>query len=110
MLLWDHGFFNAHSSNTRRPQAVAPKLVSYKLRLLSEEAPRQLFRYRADRQDATDAGPAGLEDRVISACGGLPLALQLAGGILRGNCSKNMWQVRPFHNCVFVKDLPHGLI
>ena len=41
-----------------------------------------------------DAGPAGLEDKVISACGGLPMALELAGGFLTEEGNANAWQVR----------------
>jgi hypothetical protein len=86
---------SAHSRLPRaRPQAVAPKLLSHKLELLSGAASRQLFRARAGRQDAKDAGPGGLEDRVIRACGGLPLALELAGGILFKEGDADVWQVR----------------
>jgi hypothetical protein len=86
---------SAHSSHSpARPQAVEPKLLSHRLELLSGAASRQLFQARAGRQDAKDAGPGGLEDRVISACGGLPLALKLAGGYLRRQCNAVIWQVR----------------
>ena len=82
-----------HSSNTSRPQAMAPKLLRRKLQLLSGAASLQLFRKCAGRQGATDAGPAGLEGDVISACDGLPLVLELAGGCVREDSSADVWQV-----------------
>jgi hypothetical protein len=69
-------------------------VLSHKLELLSGAAARQLFRACAGRQDANDAGPGGLEDRVIRACGGLPLALKLAGGYLWQEGNAVIWQVR----------------
>ena len=74
---------------------MAPKLLSHKLELLSGAASLQLFRLCAGRVGAEDAGPAGLEGKVISACGGLPLALELAGGFLNeeGNADARSWQV-----------------
>ena len=68
-------------------------LLSRKLELLSDVAARQLFQECAGRRGATDAGPAGLEGEIIRACGGLPLALELAGGILYGVDNADMWRV-----------------
>jgi hypothetical protein len=73
---------------------MAPKLLSHELELLSDAASHQLFRQSAGRQDATDAGPAGLEDSIVRACGGVPLALRLAGGVLRQEGDADMWKVR----------------
>jgi hypothetical protein len=72
---------------------MAPRLLGRKLKLLSGAASRQLFRQHAGREAATDAGPADLEGEVISACGGLPLALELAGGCLREEGDVEGWQV-----------------
>jgi hypothetical protein len=83
-----------------RPHDMAPKLVSHKLQLLSDTASRQLFRQCAGRQDATDAGPAGLEDSIVRACGGMPLALRLAGGALRQEGDADLWQVRNLSPCM----------
>ena len=88
---------STHSKLTsaRRPQALAPKLLRYKLEMLTVPASQQLFRQCAGRQGSTDAGPAGLEDKVILACGGLPLALELAGGVLWQENDSAIWQARP---------------
>jgi hypothetical protein len=75
------------------PQALAPKLLSHEMELLSEAASRELFRRCAGRQGVTDAGPGGLEDELIRACGGLPLALELAGGVLWREGDVDVWQV-----------------
>ena len=72
---------------------MAPKLLSHKLELLSSVASYQLFRQCAGRRGATDAGPGGLEGEVIRACGSLPLALELAGGVLWREGNADNWQV-----------------
>ena len=76
---------------------MAPKLLGRKLELLQGTAARQLFRQCAGREGAVDAGPADLEGGVISACGGLPLALELAGRFLREEGSAAGWQVCGIH-------------
>jgi hypothetical protein len=76
---------------------MSPKLLERKLDLLSGAAAQQLFWKCAGREGATDAGPAwrlGLEAGVVSACGGLPLALELAGRFLRDKSNADGWQVR----------------
>ena len=84
-----------HSQNLPHPQALAPKLLSYKVEMLSKAAARRLFQQCAGRQGATDAGPAGLEGEVVRSCGGLPLALVLAGGRLWREGNPAIWQARP---------------
>ena len=87
---------------------MAPKLLGRKLELLRGAESRQLFRQCAGREAATDAGPAGLEGEVISACGGLPLALELAGGFLFQKDNAHIWQVwsrPPAGACVSIGQL-----
>ena len=77
---------------------MAHKLLRRKLKLLSGAAARQLFRKCAGREGLRDAGPGRLERQVIAACGGLPLALELAGGFLQEQGNKDVWQVCSVHS------------
>ena len=63
---------------------------------LDAAAARQLFRQAAGLQGAFQDDLQGVEEAILQACGGLPLALQLVGGQLYGKEGIDDWQVQSF--------------
>jgi hypothetical protein len=79
--------------STHRVQDL-DRVLQHRVQLLQRGAALQLF-----RQAAGLSGPPGgaleeVEAAILEACGGLPLALKLVGGLLRGTTDRKEWQVR----------------
>jgi hypothetical protein len=70
------------------------QLHHHEVAVLGEAAARQLFRQEAGLQAGPDAALLEVEDAILTACGGLPLALLLMGGQLYKIKDKPSWQVR----------------
>jgi hypothetical protein len=70
------------------------QLLYHEVEVLTGGAPRQLFRQAAR---LSSVGPSAalqqVEAAIVKACGGLPLALKLVGGLLRGKVAASAWQV-----------------
>ena len=60
---------------------------------LGNGADLQLFRQAANLHEGLDAAIAEVETEIVAACGGLPLALQLMGGLLAQKKDMGSWKV-----------------
>lgn len=61
--------------------------------MLAEDAAQQLLRFWTELQDPLPTRVAELEVAVVKACAGLPLALEVAGGLLVRQTDPGRWQV-----------------
>ena len=93
---------------------VEKLLRQHKVAGLGEAAARQLFRREAGLD--LEVGPrpelCKVEQDILAACGGLPLALQLMGGQLRNDTEKASWEVPHLcmHNVAMMVQAPHNQI
>jgi hypothetical protein len=69
------------------------QLHHHKVNVLDEAASRQLFRQRAGRQGDPEAALQMVESAILTACGGMPLALRLMGGQLYKSNDEAVWKV-----------------
>ena len=60
---------------------------------LGDGADLQLFRQAANLHEGLDAAISEVESEIVAACGGLPLALQLMGGLLVRKKDMDSWKV-----------------
>jgi hypothetical protein len=63
--------------------------------VLDEAASRQLFQQSAGLRGDPEAALQEVEAAILSACGGLPLALRLMGGQLYTIKDESVWKVMP---------------
>jgi hypothetical protein len=66
--------------------------------VLDEAASRQLFRQKAGLGGDLEATLQDVEAAILTACGGLPLALRLMGGQLYKKNDEASWQVMALHH------------
>jgi hypothetical protein len=66
--------------------------------VLDEAASRQLFRQKAGLGGDPEAALQEVEAAILTACGGLPLALRLMGGQLYKKHDEASWQVMALHH------------
>jgi hypothetical protein len=69
------------------------KLHHAKVNMLDEEASRQLFRQSAGLRGDPEAALQDVEAVILTACGGLPLALRLMGGQVYKSRDEASWKV-----------------
>jgi hypothetical protein len=72
---------------------VHAQLYQHEVAVLDEVAARRLFRLSAGLEGAPPASLHRVEDAILKACGGLPLALLLLGGQLFRDTDESSWQV-----------------
>jgi hypothetical protein len=70
------------------------RLLNHEVQVLAGDAALQLFRQAASLPGGPAAALQELEAAIVKACDGLPLALKLVGGLLRGKVAWIYWQVR----------------
>jgi hypothetical protein len=78
---------------------VYQMLSQHEVDVLDEAASRQLFRQAAGLGVSLRADLKSVEDAILKACGGLPLALQLMGGQLLDNMDLAVWKVMQLGQC-----------
>jgi hypothetical protein len=66
--------------------------IEHEQELLDETGARELFRFFSE-QSPPASDFKKVEDDIVSACGGLPLALKLAGASLTKKTDLMLWQV-----------------
>jgi hypothetical protein len=69
------------------------RLLQHQVLLLQRDSALQLFRQAAGLSGPPGAALEEVEAAILEACGGLPLALKLMGGLLRGSQDRVEWQV-----------------
>lgn len=75
------------------PLQIFKRMHQHNVRIVDVASSRTLFRMRAGLKGTGALGLQCIEDEILAACNGLPLALKLMGGLLYKRRDLGFWKV-----------------